>query len=344
MSRRVLLIYNPNAGGGSPTPFLNTLNPNGAPIPAAVVEEVVQAWSAAGWTVRQQATNGPGHATLLARAAALRNYDIVAALGGDGTVNEVINGLAGSETALAALPLGTVNVWVRELGLPVQALPAAQALVDGELRAVDLGRANGRYFLMMAGIGIDAAVTAEVRADEKRRLGALAYLLQATRLAGRYRGPRTTLIIDGRRVKGRMIQVVVGNSRLYAGLLQVTHQALIDDGLLDVCLIRGDSVLLLPWHALWVLLRRHSNNPDIEYYRARSVTIAASRPLAVQVDGEAIGTTPMTFEIAPRALRVLIPRAVPQELFSSLSDRTHLRPVDNLGNALRGLPWPIGPR
>jgi diacylglycerol kinase (ATP) len=342
MARRVLLVYNPQAGQGNPAPFLSLAN--GAPNSAAVVKEVAGVWGEAGWTVRVQATNGPGHATVLARAAARRGYDIVAALGGDGTVNEVVNGLAGSETALAALPLGTVNVWVREMGLPVQARAAAQELTQGETRVVDLGRANGRHFLLMAGIGIDAAVTAEVRAGEKKRLGALAYLLQATRLAGRYRGTRTTLLLDGRRVKGRVLQVVVGNSRLYAGVLKVTHQAVIDDGLLDVCVIKGDRVYLLPWHALWVLLRRHVNNPDIEYYRARTISIAANKPLPVQVDGEAIGYTPMIFEIVPGALRVLLPPSVPRELFSLGFQRPLLRLMGEPSATPRGLPWPIGPR
>lgn len=340
MTKRALLIYNPNAGAAGTSPFLVPLGPQ--PTQAETIEEVLRAWRAAGWTITAQGTNGPDHATILARAAAMRNYEVVIAFGGDGTVNEVVNGLAGSTTALAALPSGTVNVWVRELGLPIQPLAAAQLLLEGTIRPVDLGRAGERYFLMMAGIGIDAAVTSEVRSEEKRRLGALAYVLRILSLAGRYRGTRTTLTLDGRRIKGRLLQVVVGNSRLYAGVFKVTHHAVIDDGLLDVCVIKGDHLYSLPRHAISILLRRHTLNPEIDYYRGRNIAIESTTPLPVQVDGEAIGYTPMTFEVVPGGLRVLLPKVVPQGLFATPQAPPVRAPGEPSG--LKLLPWPIGPR
>lgn len=334
-------MYNPRAGQSNPAGFLNPIawqvSQN------EVIDAIVRAWRAAGWTVAVQATNGPGHATLLARAAALRDYDMVAAVGGDGTVNEVVNGLARTQTALVAVPYGTVNVWVRELALPVNPVAAAQALVDGQVRVVDLGRANERYFLLMAGIGIDAAVTSEVRREEKRRLGVLAYLLRVLSLSHSYRGTRAEISLDGRRIKGRVLQVVVGNSRLYAGVLQVTHQAVIDDGLLDVCVIRGNHLYSLPRHALSIILRRHTFNPEIEYYRARTIGIAASAPLPVQVDGEAIGYTPMSFEVVPRALRVVLPSTVPEGLFLS-GAQMPARALGDFGHGFKLLPWPLGSR
>src|SRR6266496_514351 len=171
---RALIIFNPTAGqAGS---FEQDL---------LVAQDI---WRQHGWHVDLQPTNGPGDGTRIAREAAAQGYHMVVAAGGDGTVNEVINGLAGSETALAVLPIGTVNVWVRELGLPLQPRAAAEALLHAQIRTIDLGRAGDRYFLLMCGVGFDAAVTAEVRAHEKRRFGALAYLLRAANLAGRFRG------------------------------------------------------------------------------------------------------------------------------------------------------------
>src|SRR5207247_1264597 len=112
-------------------------------------------WRDHGWTVDIQPTLEPGDGTRIAREAAAQGYDVVVAAGGDGTVNEVVNGLAGTETALAALPIGTVNVWVRELGLPLHPRAAAEALLGAQVRAIDLGRAGDRYFLLMAGVGFD---------------------------------------------------------------------------------------------------------------------------------------------------------------------------------------------
>jgi diacylglycerol kinase (ATP) len=341
MTTRVLLVYNPKAGHANP---IGRLNPIANQLPQTdVIKAVVRTWGEAGWSVAVQATNGPGHATLLARAAAARNYDLVAAVGGDGTVNEVVNGLAGSTTALVALPYGTVNVWVRELDLPVQPIAAAQALIDGEIRRVDLGRANGHYFLLMAGIGIDATVASEVRNEEKRRFGVLAYVLRMVGKLGSYRGTRAVISLDGRRIKGRVLQVVVGNSRLYAGVLQVTHQALIDDGMLDVCVIKGNYLYRLPLHTLAILLRRHTLNPELEYYRARSINIVTSTPLAVQVDGEAIGHTPLAVEVVPQALRVLIPLRAANELFLTTQSLSK-RPLGALDQQFRLLPWPLGSR
>ena len=134
---RVLIVFNPGAGQ------------------AGSAEQDVHAardvWREHGWQVDLRPTAGPGDGTRIAREAATQGYHLVVAAGGDGTVNEVINGLAGTQTALAALPIGTVNVWVRELGLPLQPRAAAEALLHAQIRTIDLGRAGDRYFLLMCG-------------------------------------------------------------------------------------------------------------------------------------------------------------------------------------------------
>src|SRR6266487_4363677 len=267
---RALIVFNPIAGNADS--FEQDIHA------AATV------WRAHGWHVDLQPTAGPGDGTQIARAAAAAGYDIVVAAGGDGTVNEVINGLVGTNTALAALPIGTVNVWVRELGLPLQPRAAAEALLQAQIRTIDLGRAGDRYFLLMCGVGFDAAVTAEVRADEKRRFGALAYVLRAANLAGRFRGTPARIMLDGRMVRGRVLMIVLGNSQLYGGVVKFTARASMDDGLLDVCIIKGNSLWSAPFRALSVVTQRYNLDPEIEYHRARDVKITARRPLAVQVD------------------------------------------------------------
>lgn len=298
--RRVLIVFNPIAGQAG-----------------SFEQDILLArdiWRRHGWSVDLQPTAGPGDGARIAREAAAQGYDVVVAAGGDGTVNEVANGLAGTRTALAALPVGTVNVWVREIGLPLQPRAAAEALLVAQVRAVDLGRAGGRYFLLMAGVGFDAAVTAEVRAAEKRRLGVFAYVLRALELAWRFQGTRARVVLDGKVVRGRVLMVVVGNSQLYGGVLKVTPRASLDDGLLDVCVIKGNSLLSAPLRLVSIMLQRYTLDPTIEYHRARYVEVLSRRPLPVQVDGDHIGQTPMRFEAVPGALLALLPPVLPTDL------------------------------
>ncbi len=271
------------------------------------VKAAKQLWEAHNWYVEVMPTAYAGHAVLLAREAAEQRFDLVVAAGGDGTVNEVINGIARTQVALAVLPVGTGNVWGREIKLPLQVRDAADVLTKGELVQLDLGSANGRYFLLMAGIGFDAAVTRAVLPEAKRRFGMIAYVVEALRAAGEVRGTRVRLLLDGRPVNSRVLMIVIGNSRLYGAFLQITHHASLTDGLLDIAVIKGESIRAAPLHLLSILLRRYNLNPDINYYRAREVQISSTTPLAVQVDGDPIGSTPMTFRTEPDALRVLVP-------------------------------------
>lgn len=280
------------------------------------IERARALWEAHGWTVDWFTTEYAGHATALARDAAAAGCDLVLAAGGDGTINEVINGIAGSRTALAALPVGTGNVWVRETKLPLRPEAAAAALLDGAPYALDLGQAGSRYFLLMAGVGFDASVTRTIRPELKRRLGIMAYLVQAMTIARDVRGTRARIVLDGRPVKGHVLMVVIGNSRLYGGFLQITHQASLTDGLLDVAVIKGQSARSAPIHILSFLLRRHHFNPDLAYYRACEITVSGSVPLDVQVDGELIGVTPMTFRVVPGALQAWLSPAAAQEMLS----------------------------
>lgn len=297
---RALIIFNPNAGQAG-----------------SLEHDIFEArdiWREHGWQVSIEPTRAPGDGTRIARAAAEQGYDVVVAAGGDGTVNEVINGLAGTRTALGALPVGTVNVWIRELGLPLQPRAAAEALLECQPRAIDLGRAGDRYFLLMCGVGFDAAVTAEVGAAEKRRLGIFAYALRALNLAARFRGTPTRITIDGKAFRSRVLMVVLGNSQLYGGVMKVTARASLDDGLLDVCIIKGNTLWSAPFRLFSIVTQRYNLDPKLEYHRAREVRISSRRPLPVQVDGDHIGQTPMVFQAVPGALLALLPPSLPEDL------------------------------
>ena len=283
----------------------------------AGVERAQALWQAHGWTVERRTTQYAGHAVELAREAAAGGCDLVVAAGGDGTVNEIVNGIANTRSALAALPVGTGNVWVRELKLPLRPEIAAAALLEGASYPLDLGQAGERYFLLMAGVGFDASVTRRVRPELKRRFGILAYLIQALSIARDVRGTRVRILLDERPVKGHVLMVVISNSRLYGGFLHIAHQASLTDGLLDVAVIKGQDARSAPLHLLSILLRRHHFNPDLAYYRAREVSVTGPAPLDVQVDGDLIGVTPMTFRAVPGALQAWLPPAAAQDLLFS---------------------------
>ncbi len=313
-SRRVAIVYNPAAG---PREMWRE------------IEGVARKWEGYGWSVLLRATERPGMATDLAHEAALEGFEWVVAAGGDGTVNEVANGLIGLPAALGVLPVGTGNVWARQLGLPVYPIVhplriqvAAQLLEASRVHVIDVGRANGRYFLLWAGIGLDAQVAQhmEPRTRNAKRLGALAYLAAAVMIAKDFPAMRATVTVDGRRrVKGRTLMVLVANVPLYGGLVRIAPQAMLDDGFLNICVFRGMG---LPWairHFFNVFGGRHLQDPAVKFFAGRRVVVETRPIVPVQVDGEPIGYTPMVFEVVPRALRILVPPTAPASLFQDPS-------------------------
>ncbi len=268
------------------------------------------------WRVELNITKAPGEARQLAHEAVTRQVDIVVAAGGDGTINEIIQELAGSETVLGVLPCGTGNIWAREIGIPLHMVDARKVLLNGQIRSVDLGRCNNRFFLLMAGVGIDGAVTQAVEKKPIKRLGTFGYALIATWLGLGYPGFQARLRINKKRpVKLRALQIIIGNTQLYGGALKFTWEAKCDDGQLDVCVVRKRNMLGRIIVAIHFLLGHRNRHQWIRYYTATSIEINTRQPVAIQIDGEPVGYTPASFIIAPGALKVLVPQKVPQGLF-----------------------------
>ncbi len=269
-----------------------------------------------GWETSLSETTAAGDAADMAREAARQGIDVAVACGGDGTVNEVANGLAGSETALAAVRGGTANVWAKEIGLPKDPAKAIGLLANGDRRTVDLGLAGDRHFLLMAGVGFDASIVRRVSSGLKRRLGAVAYAIPAIGRAFGHRSVDTDLIVDGEQRLSPVYWLLLGNTRDYGGVLGLTHMAKADDGLLDICLLQHGGPLRIAWVALWALFKRHQNRAEVVYEKVRLLDVQTPG-LPVQIDGEYLGETPMTFSIVPGALHVIVPRGIESLLFSS---------------------------
>lgn len=278
-----------------------------------------------GWRTTLHTTTRAGEATQLARQARDEGLDAVFVAGGDGTINEVINGLAESPVALGVLPAGTGNVWAKELGLPTRSprhlLPlvdAVRALVPGASRCIDLGKANGRYFLQWAGLGLDAEVTyaMEPRTRSQRRLGTLTYIVAGVAAAAQLVGTRARIWIDDERIYRRSILIVISNSQLYGGKVRIATDARLDDGLLDVSVFAGTGFASAIRTVLGVVTGLHVHDPRHSVYRGAVIRVEAEKPMPVHVDGEPFGTTPFECQVVPRALTVLIPEHTRRQLFA----------------------------
>lgn len=303
---RARIVANPMSGGAQSAAALREL------------AETARWLTERGLPTELRLTRRAGHATELAREAAVAGLDMVIAAGGDGTVNDVIQALAGYRTALGVLPSGTVNVWAREMGIGLSAWDARETLLHGVRRRVDLGRAGQRYFLMMAGIGFDAEVARRVERGRLKRFGLklLEYFTTVVLLSMTRDSDTIRITMGQRKRHAQALQVIIGNTRLYGGALTFTRRAVADDGALDVVVIGSGGV----FHRLSVLgralLRLPAAGPRVRYERAQRLRLESKRPALVQVDGEVIGYLPMTFSVAPLAISVIVPRNAPAGLFS----------------------------
>jgi len=289
----VMAIHNPLAGGGAAR---------------RDVPLILDAIRGLGYQVTERHTAGVGDATALARQGVQEGFDFVCAIGGDGTVNETLNGLAGTGVPLVIVPTGTVNVLAMELGIPLEPPDAVRLLESGTVSWIDLGRAGDRYFGLMAGIGMDAAVVAAMSPGMKKAFKEAAFAVQGVATYFTHEEPRIRVTSPEMTVEGYF--AVFGNSPNYGGAFGITPLADMRDGLLDVCVLKDKSFLstFLYWTA--ALINSHVRHPKVEYFRTQSAqvsTVEQGKEVLVQTDGEMAGSLPMECRIVPRALRVVVP-------------------------------------
>jgi YegS/Rv2252/BmrU family lipid kinase len=309
---RVLLVHNPRAGRSTQ---------------ATQLADAVAVLQAGGWTVHEAGSEALDNARCLAQEAARRGFDVVVAAGGDGTINQVVDGLMtadrspGSMPALGILPAGTANVLARDLGLPVPGpgqrdtlVKAARLLLASTPRQVDVGLAhNDRgscHFACWAGVGIDAAITAHVEANPqlKQRMGPLFFAASALLHAQQVlEPPEYRLQVDGDRWQGRGLLAVASNIKNYAIMFDMAPSALLDDGLLDFAFFTSADPFSMV-KTLWLLRTgQHMAEPGVRAARCRRVTIETDPPQHVHLDAEPFGQTPVAIEVVARGLRLLIP-------------------------------------
>lgn len=262
-------------------------------------------------------TRCAGDARTLAAEAVREGFTRIVAAGGDGTLNEVLNGMGDvpngfEKAALGLLPLGTVNVYAREIGIPIQLEKAWRVVMTGTERLLDLARAEfasggtpqRRWFAQLAGAGLDARAIELVDWRLKKRFGPLAYIYAGLK-ALRERKPRIKAMSVEQTLEGEL--VLIGNGRLYGGDFKTFEDAAMDDGLLDVCVFPRVSFFTLFWCAFPLLLQRKLPRAAVRRFQAAEFTLSSANATSFEVEGELAGQLPVSFAVERRRLRAIVP-------------------------------------
>ena len=286
---RVKLILNPIAGRGRGAkykePLLAALRASGVEFDVAV-------------------TGQHGAGRILAKQAVAEGFDTIIAAGGDGTVNEVVNGLAGGPAALGVLPLGTGNDFAAMMGMSKNPLQALEQILRGRSLPVDLCRVNDRFFASTVGAGYDGEVTFAANHKFKRMRGMIVYILAVFSTVFAFRPRKVRLTIDGESVEQEITLIAVANSRTYGGGMCVAPNAVADDGLFEICL--ADK--MGPARIMMMLPRfikgNHLSMREVTISRGREITLECAEPLYYQIDGEVLQDSRLAFRLIPRGLLV----------------------------------------
>ena len=254
----------------------------------------------------------PGH---LAQAAGENSDSLLVVIGGDGTVNEVANGIAGTDAEIAVLPCGTGQDFGRTHGIPSRFDDAVRVALGSETHTIDLGRVElgdgtSRYFANVGSAGMSGAVARRANAMTKRLGGRATFFYALTREFLAWHNTRVVVELeDGSRREGPMHDVIVANGRYHGGGMQLAPDARQDDGAFDVVTIGDVSKLDFVTTAPKLYSGRYLSHPKVELLRSSTVSVDSDEPLPLEVDGEPIGTTPARFEAVPSALRLRVPAA-----------------------------------
>lgn len=293
--RQAALIYNPRSGA-----HRNRDRGRDA-------AEMIGALAEAGVDAEPWPTTGPGSGSALAREASLSGVDLVIASGGDGTINEIVQGLAGTRTPMALWPGGTANVLARELAVPVEPAGVVKTIVTDRQKRIALGRAGTRYFALMAGIGLDASIVRGVSPQLKSSYGEGAFWVSGLKHVVNWKPEPFTIESGDSRYEGAA--VVIGNAARYGGSLSITPRACVSRPELDVCIFPARKLAIgYASDLLACALGEPTRFGDVTYFKTTSLSAAGqpgNQPW-VQVDGELHGQLPMQFESVPDALTVVV--------------------------------------
>jgi len=313
LMRRALLIYNPGAGR-----FPSWL----------LAERAAGILRRYGWDVLIEKTLDGDHITSLANQAVDEGMEALFVVGGDGSLNRALPALVGSQTALAHLPAGTANVWAQEIGLPTLAWTrwfaleqSARSLANGRTCVVDVGMCNQNPFLLWAGVGLDAFVVhrIEPRSRRDKNFAIVQYAASVLWNARNWEGMSLRVRTNGAEIQGHFLLAVISNIHQYAGgLATLSPDALLDDGIMDLWLFEGKSIIDTVQRAWDLWSGGHVQSEHVRCIPFRQITLESEEDLFVQLDGEPFsGDKSTDIEVLPRSLRVLLPEKTPKMLIGA---------------------------
>ncbi|HYM60426.1 MAG TPA: diacylglycerol kinase family protein [Thermoanaerobaculia bacterium] len=289
---RLKLLYNPAAGRGRARKYIG---------------EAETCLLSMGAAVDVEASNSPAHLTALAAQASRAGYDRVVVCGGDGSLNLAVRELDLQQGTLALLPLGSGDDFAHVLGIPQRLDRACDLIVKGKPREVDVALANGIRYLGVAGLGFDSEVAAYANENAGILRGSHIYLYAILRILPRFLPHRVRLrLAEGTREEHIMF-AVVGNSRQYGGGIRITPRAVIDDRILDLCIVHRTSRAQLLKTLPLAYTGMHVNSPFVETGRGVEFHFESDAPLEVYADGERLTRTPVSFTLAEEKLRIIAP-------------------------------------
>ncbi|MBU0979809.1 MAG: diacylglycerol kinase family lipid kinase [Nanoarchaeota archaeon] len=296
--KRLKLIVNPSSACGKKLIALNTilktLNKNGFEVSIHISKDFKDLYH----TARK----------------ASKRYKTVVAMGGDGTVNHIANGLAKSRCNLGIIPVGTANCFASEFNIPSNPVKACEIIIKGKTRQIDLGMINRHYFIGFASLGFDAGIVHDFYKSQdiknlsggKAELVVPLYIMYGIKKFIETKPVKMVLKIDGKRVPGGY-WVVIGNISRYPGDWRLFPKSKVDDGLLDINVVKSADLINTIRCVFTTKKGKHLDMPDLDYHQAKEVIIKSARPVRMQADGEYIGTTPAKIKVVPKALNLIVP-------------------------------------
>ncbi|WP_102272860.1 diacylglycerol kinase [Cytobacillus massiliigabonensis] len=292
--KRARIIYNPTSG--------RELFKKHLP-------EVLQRLEVAGYEASCHATTCEGDATEAARVAVERRYDLVIAAGGDGTINEVVNGLAEQEyrPKLGIIPTGTTNDFARALHIPRDVVAATEIIVQGDTIPVDIGRINDKYFINIAGGGRLTELTYEVPSKLKTMIGQLAYYLKGIEMLPSIRSTEVSIEYDGKLFEGEAMLFLVGLTNSVGGFEKLAPDSSINDGLFSLLILKKTNLADFIRIATLAIRGEHVNDPHVIYTQANRIKVHSNEKVQLNLDGEFGGLLPAEFVNLYRHLNVFVP-------------------------------------
>lgn len=300
--KRARIIYNPTSG---------------REIFKKHLAQVLQKFEQAGYETSTHATTCAGDATHAAKEAALREFDLIIAAGGDGTINEVVNGLAplDNRPTLGVIPVGTTNDFARALGIPREdILKAADTVINGVARPIDIGQVNGQYFINIAGGGRLTELTYDVPSKLKTMLGQLAYYLKGMEMLPSLRPTEVEIEYDGKLFQGEIMLFLVTLTNSVGGFEKLAPDSSLNDGMFDLMILKKANLAEFIRVATMALRGEHINDQHIIYTKANRVKVNVSEKMQLNLDGEYGGMLPGEFVNLYRHIHVVMPKEKAEQL------------------------------